>query len=753
MPETLFSRESMLRNLPTKRAERLLFFIEIRTAYMMTQSWQAIEILQNHQDHIRQSRDIFQFYQFKSRDESVDIKSSDLERYAPHWQSLLPDNPKLKAAIAKLMGDRYPLIYDEVPQIRAALGMDTEAVGSAFHSLFDANIASIFKKETPTPEKTSYNLALDEDFTKEMLRAIEKRFQWRYLKRGEKLFSQGDIGDELYIITSGNLRLVVDEGTEDERIIAERGSGSIIGEMSILTQEARSASAYALRDTELIALSREDFEKLMKRHTDIMLNTTRMVIDRLRESMRPRKFAGKITSIALIPLDPHIPIDEVGRELTQALERYGDTLHLNLPHFRNYLGDDAVFMLESDEDDAIIIEWLNEQEVLNRFVVFQGDAETTTWTRRCIRQADVVIFVADASGDPAQRAFERTLIGEELSTIQIATELLLLHKIDARPSGTAAWLTGRSVRRHHHVVHPSQDHYKSLARYLAGRSVGIVFAGGGAKCFAHIGVMRAIQEAGIPIDIVGGTSAGAIVAGYVALGIPNDDLVRMNRELFLGFQDYTLPMTSLMRGKRFSERLQHSFGTYDIADLWLRFFCVSTNVTAAKTVVHHDGALYDAIRASASLPAIFPPKLNAQGDVLVDGAVFNNFPTDVMQQFNPNGLIIGSDFDVKRVATRKYNFDDGVSGWDLFINKRNPLAQEKLKAPRLLPMMTRLTMISNLRQHQDNIEIADIYIDTDVSEWGLFDVADGEAIAQRGYETARLQLDMWSRHKNIADFF
>jgi NTE family protein len=186
--------------------------------------------------------------------------------------------------------------------------------------------------------------------------------------------------------------------------------------------------------------------------------------------------------------------------------------------------------------------------------------------------------------------------------------------------------------------------YARVARMAVGRAVGVVFSGGGARAFAHVGVIRALHAAGIPIDLVGGTSMGAIVAATTAMAEHADAIGERFHAAFVKnkpLNDYTLPLISLFRGRNMSRLLRQEFGDGTIENLWKVFFCVSANLSTGNPRIHQTGLVWRAVRASAAIPGIVPPSVE-DGQVLVDGGIMNNFPTDIMRSF-ARGPVIGID--------------------------------------------------------------------------------------------------------------
>ena len=172
-----------------------------------------------------------------------------------------------------------------------------------------------------------------------------------------------------------------------------------------------------------------------------------------------------------------------------------------------------------------------------------------------------------------------------------------------------------------------------LARCLTGHALGLVLGGGGARGFAHIGVYRALVEASLHVDLVGGTSMGAIVTGVIGLGVDWRQMADIAASISspLKLFDPTLPLVSLFSSGKVTQLTHMVYGDALIEDLWRPIYCVSSNLTRSTETVYRRGPLWKAVRASMAIPGIFAPVLH-EGDVQVDGAVMNNLPIDVMRE-------------------------------------------------------------------------------------------------------------------------
>ena len=283
-------------------------------------------------------------------------------------------------------------------------------------------------------------------------------------------------------------------------------------------------------------------------------------------------------------------------------------------------------------------------------------------------------MVALADQDPALRRLERNLSEQRLLARQ---SLILLHPATThQPQGTARWLAPRSLHAHHHVRLGVGADVARLARHLTERAVGVVFSGGGAKGLAHIGALAAMQEAGVTVDRVAGTSQGALIAGLVALLLDEEAMV----ERCIQVTDrigYTLPLVSLASGRNWTRAMKRLYGEVYIEDLWLPYLSLSASLSRNEPVVHDAGPLWRAVRASTSIPGLLPP-IQVDEDLLVDGGVISNVPIDVMRERIGGGTIWALDVNTHESTRRYPRLQGSVSGWQVLQQRlggaRQPIA-------------------------------------------------------------------------------
>jgi predicted acylesterase/phospholipase RssA/CRP-like cAMP-binding protein len=562
-----------------------------------------------------------------------------------------------------------------------------------------------------------------------------------HVAAGEVIFRQGDAGDGLFLVVSGRLRVSVaaDVTENSERMLYDIGRGAIVGEMALLTDRPRAATVQAVRDSDLLLLRVSSFRSLLERSPALVSGVMRLLADRLlavdRLLTEDRPLApspgARTIAVACAGQDAR-PAATVAGQLTAELARAGSVMRVDSGAVDRQLGEGAAQRAPGDPGRAELAGWLHRVERDHDHVVYQPDGQDTAWSRLCLSQSDVVLLVASAGDDASLGAVE----ARALATGPLRCELALVHAA-AQPSGTARWLERRPVADHHHLRPGRPGDVARLARMLTGTGCGLVLGGGGARGLAHIGVIRALEEAGVPIDVVGGTSMGAIVAGLCARGM--DDAERVRRMTAVARNGRrlltpTLPLVALSAGRYLDQILTEHETEVPIEDLPLRFYCISANLTRAEAVVHERGPLWPAIRASLALPGIFPP-VYAAGDLLIDGAAIDNMPVDVMRGRVGGGSIVAVDVSPEVEPLTIAPFEPGLSGWRVLGRRLNPFATPQ-PVPGIADVLSRSTGLSQVRSRRALEDRVDLLLRPPVAGLGVLDFKGGIALFETGYRYA-----------------
>ena len=581
----------------------------------------------------------------------------------------------------------------------------------------------------------------------ELLRFVEARVEWKRLRAGDVLFRAGDASDELYFVVGGRLRALTDDG----RVLNEMSASESVGEVALLSGEPRSATVVAVRDSELVQVSRQAFDEIVAKYPRVMETIARIVVRRLR-AKEQRAPAASAKCIAVLAAGPSMPTAGFCERLTRAFEAIGPTLHLSSARFHSLLDRAGIANVADDTTDLRLTVWLGEQESRYRFLIYEAHAQTTAWTRRCLRQADEVILVADAASDTALTEAERELFDGKHAASNARCNLVLLHADASRmPAGTARWCVGRNLKRQFHARLDSERDFRRIARCVAGAAIGVVFGGGGARGLAHVGVMRALRESGVAMDVIGGTSIGAVMAGLAGMELDWKQMIEINRDAWLiqkPHKEYGPPIISLIRSRRLDRVAQQIWGSLDIEDLWLQYFCISCNLSTGDMLVHERGLLWKAIRASASLPGVFVPVLE-RGSVLVDGGVINNLPGDVMRDRSCRRVVL---VDVGSEREFMYALREVPSPWTLLRNRLLPFGK-RLEVFNIADVMLRTTDVASMQRTREVKKVADVCLRPPIDRYGLLEFESLDELVDVGYRYGMERLEALHADPAFSDLF
>jgi predicted acylesterase/phospholipase RssA/CRP-like cAMP-binding protein len=573
-----------------------------------------------------------------------------------------------------------------------------------------------------------------------LVQEVVDRVGWRRLEAGEVLFHQGDLADAAYFVVGGRVSVhIVDDG--EERLVAELGRGEVVGELGLLDRAPRSATVRAVRDTTLASFSAATFEELVATSPLMMLNVTRRILTRMR-SPTQRKFdrASSLTVAVTAPCDADALVAEIASEIA----RFGSTKHLSSDRVDRVLNRTAISQAATDNVGVPrLAEFMHEADVGNDHVVLQTDREVTAWTRRALRQADRVVVVCSPNPDLAERA----RISEIFATIDdaghVARMLAVLHPPSAdRPRRTAALLEFTGADHVVHVRSGSSSDVGRLARLASGHGYGLVLSGGGARGFAHLGVVRALQEQGIPIDQVAGCSMGSVIAAAIALDVRGEELLGLTERQFRKLLDYTIPVVSIVKGERITGNIEATFGSWDIEDLWLPYYCVSTNLTKSRLEVHRRGSTAVAVRASVAIPGVLPP-VPRDGDLLVDGGVLNNMPFEVMRDDSTIGTIIAVDVAPDLGPRARADYGLSVSGFKAL---GASLKRSKSIYPSVTSVLLRSMLTGAVRNQKASMEDGsiDLLVTMHLPGVGLLEFERSREVADAGYGASVQTVSEWA---------
>lgn len=553
------------------------------------------------------------------------------------------------------------------------------------------------------------------------LQMLQDSVQWIELNAGEVLMAQGDAGDAAYLTISGRLRVYVDTDDGVPRMVRELGRGEITGEISLYTDAMRSATLVAIRRTVVVRLDKARFTALVARHPQVSFALTRKIIERLQTQHDRRPLPPPVT-VTLLPITEGVQAAAFAQRLAQALGEFG-----------------RACWVQASQPLAV----LEELEAEHDFVLMVADAEPTDWTKLCISQSDEVLLLADATQPAAVHAVEEICMVNPPRRSEVAETLVLLHPAESRsPQGMRQWVERRPVAGHVNLRPELERDMARLARLVSRNAVGLVLAGGGARGFAHLGVWKALDELGIEIDCVGGTSMGAVMAAAIAAdrGIPTTmDVIRQAFKINPTGDYNLLPLISLIKGRRVRAIIERSIaslmgGPVDIVDLWKGYFCIGSNYSKGCEMQWHKGDLGRALRASIAIPGALPPVV-MDGELFCDGGTFNNFPADVMRNMRGVGKVIGVDLSARRA--RRLEFDEMPSGWQVFFDRLKPRARQRYRVPSLVSYLLNVSVLYSVSRQSESRKQTDLYFNPELYKFGFLQWSRFSSIVTQGDTHAR----------------
>lgn len=575
---------------------------------------------------------------------------------------------------------------------------------------------------------------------KETLRAIQDSVQWVHLGAGDVLMEQGTPGDAAYLTISGRLRVYVKADGGEPRMVRELGRGEITGEISLYNGAPRSATVVAIRGSVVARLDKDRFRELVGRNPQVSIALTRKIIDRLQTQHERRPLPPPV-ALTLLPITEGVDPFAFAQRLTDALGRFGRACWVDASRVRSRSaatlhGHDS----PSTYEMSVVLEDL---EADHDFVLMVADTEPNEWTRLCINQSDEVFLLADATQPPDIHAVERAYMLNRVPRSESAETLLLLHPTGTRsPIGMRKWVDRRPVTGHVNLRPGLDSDMARLARLISRNAVGLVLAGGGARGFAHLGIWRALNERGVEIDCVGGTSMGAVMAAAIAADREIPETMGVLKQAFKvnPTGDYSLlPLISLIKGGRVRSVVERSIaslmgGPVDIVDLWKGYFCIASNYSRGCEAQWHKGDLARSLRASIAIPGALPPVV-LDGELFSDGGTFNNYPADVMRGMRGVGKVIGVDLSARSV--RRLEFDEMPSTWQVFFDRWKPRKKRRYRVPSLVSYLLNVSILYSVSRQDEARKQTDLYFNPPLSQFGFLQWSRFSAIVKGGDAHAR----------------
>jgi len=655
--------------------------------------------------------------------------------------------------------------------------------------------------------------------TASWLHRIDAGLEWLHVEGGRSLYHKGDPMHGFFVVLCGRLLTLEEVPAMDPRVRGRGGDqrphwqvtdilqrGRLCGELDCLRGRPYSQTVRASRDTEVCQVSPSVLHLISIDFPKAILHFSSLVGPQ--KSVPVELSSRHKATITVVPATKDVNVHEVCSRLTCSLQNLGKTLHISPDS--DLVGTKALAGKARSFEGSRFARLLIELEEKCRWLVYEAepvgtDGHVTDWTQRCVRQADHIIVVVNFDGrsrGDVQPSTNECYI-EEATPLYVERELLLLHTAaegaGRRRSGwTDDWLTSTDdllrpglegfvahhtqqlflgtrasralrstrhylrtrtwARRWHHVRASEGGDWARCARLLAGCGIGICLGGGGSRGNCHFGVIRAMEELGIPIDVVSGTSFGALAGAIYAVTAPQpgsmmtmvDTVMRKKFSKRNMFMDLNFPRTSWFTGSYMNWLLKDSFARRRCEDLLVPFMCTSTDIVHFDEKTHREGPLWRVVRASMSLVGFLPPLPFQErrvkdgtlcSSLLVDGGYSNQYPIEVLKQHGAGCVIcVVACPDYGPVGTE---YGDVVRGGLVSLRRMFRFKQQpNLDPPSQAEIQERLMfLVEFMKEHHTSR--ADLTLYPEIEKYGLLDFSKYQEIVEAGHSVAMPRLKEW----------
>lgn len=577
------------------------------------------------------------------------------------------------------------------------------------------------------------------------LKTVSKTSRVEKVSRGDVLITKGDRSNSLYVVIRG--RFLV---STSDRFIAEIKEGEPIGELAFFTGEPRSATVIAARNSEVLIFDREAYDQVTKKSPQIATHLLAAISSRLVKATEkaPPLRPQTTKAVVFMPIGNQIIAPAFVDGLRQSID--------NKTGWRVTTLKDAPDHLRSKEEE--LDNWLQsvQQESDNIAIIVDDPADSLPWYKAVIANSDNIFLVgkmAQTEADvPALTGLERGILTD---TLQANTQLVVVRDKHTDTIKNTRFLKAeRAVALHHHVALDHDEDFERLSRFVRGKAVGLVMSGGGAFGTAHLGAIKALQERGFHFDMAGGTSIGAAMASVLALGMGTDQAIEKCEQIFLKSKTMnrmTVPIYGFLDSTALDAQLKNHIGEIDVDDMPLNFFSVATSLSNNDIAVMRTGPIWKAVRASTSLPGVFPPLITEEGEVLIDGGLLDNVPIEVMRHLKVGPNVV---FNFKRAKDWRVEtpYEEMPGRWSLLARTLKLSLKKRPRFPRIASILTRSMIVGARRLMENTDTTGDVVIDlSPLPGMGFLEWKKGRRQFEAAYQDMCKRLDAMQIDNTVMD--
>jgi NTE family protein len=629
------------------------------------------------------------------------------------------------------------------------------------------------------------------------LAGLARHAEFVTLKKDEMVVREGEKGDGFYVVVSGRLQAYSQANGHAEHIYVRYSSGDWFGEMPLLSGETHWASVRALNDSVLLKIPRVPFETMLKRDPRMALGFTQRMGERmtqLREEKKRSKWstiialcsavpgAGKtllatnlVASLAWETGEPVLMLDFSGRQGGKPLAHCRPGVISNGPELdemvtHSPLGYDRLNLkLTGDEKEMHLIAPLFGDLVKRyKYVLVDLPNETCPTVLECMIQADHIYVVARNEEEHLSKTRvllqdlkeHRQAVSPKARVILTAVGATCVpyvehaqHKVGQEIGYLLRWIPEseiiESVDGVPYVLRKPMEPYsvvvRRIAREMGNLLVGLVLGAGGARGLAHIGVLRLLEREGITVDVVAGSSMGALIAAAWASGKSADELEQIAMQVkgkrwFLKLLNPMFPGAGIVRGLSVYHFLESIMDGLTFEDTLIPVKIVACDLHTMEEVIFERGKLIDAIRASISIPGIFRP-MKYKGRTLIDGGLASPVPIDLMVRAGVSRIIAVNTFPnpemMKQIRHTEEESRMESEELKLPIHETGPLMDTPTS---IIKLYMRFLNSTQARVAQEACKKADVVLSPTVPDGFWYDFYNPERYIRRGEQVAEAAL-------------
>lgn len=585
-----------------------------------------------------------------------------------------------------------------------------------------------------TPEKQRLLQALQQslifgDLAHNLQVELADIMQITAIAGGEALYQQGHDSDSLAIVISGRLSAQLQQNGKKIKL-GEISSGRCVGELGLILHQPRGADVVALRDSTVATLNRTHFERILSENPIAFNRAITRRVYEFSQNNKDKSSGIGSTNFTVVPAANDVNVTAFSEMLHQCLTQHAKTHYFSAKAGLSFHNEQGASIRSSHQ--------FSDLEQSNQYLLLETEHSVTPcpWNQLAIRQADHIVVVANSDTSAEQLQLD-THTQAAIARSEAIISVVVLHEVTQKQAKVDTnWHRHFDIERLYPIRLGLPSDIERLTRFLIGKAIGVVLGGGGARGLAHIGVLQALEESNIPIDMVCGNSMGALIGAQYANGTASKDLVESTTQFIKGGERPTLPFFSLLAGKRIKRGLQNLFGAVEIDSLWRPYFAVSCNLSHANIYTHDTGCLWQAVLASNSPAGILPPVLK-NGEFLVDAALLDNVPVKAMRKKIGLGTLIAVDVDVLDELKIEQSIKS-LSPWSVIYQYF--VKRKRNKLPTIMDLLHRSGHLGGLAHRDASIAMADHYLQPPISNFGLMAYGKGQDIAQAGYHYTKQRI-------------